>query len=173
MPENQRTNPQNTQGSAHAPSITKRESQTWTIEDGRVREGGSPGHFKADGVEPLSFNNPFGQPVERAWYDGKFVFALDVGGIEIPNAQGVKVAKEYQPVYAVELDHAGKPKKEPEKVEGQFNIYDSVPGQDKYSPIWQFYYVVVPRDYQVNQLRSEEDCLKSGYPIHRSNVFEN
>jgi hypothetical protein len=44
---------------------------------------------------------------------------------------------------------------------------------ERYSPIWQFNYVVVPRDYQPNTLRSEGDCLTSGYPIYRSQVFEN
>jgi hypothetical protein len=42
-----------------------------------------------------------------------------------------------------------------------------------YSPIWQFNYVIVPRDYAPNALRSERDCLKSGYEIRRSAVFEN
>ena len=56
---------------------------------------------------------------------------------------------------------------------GQFNIYDSVPGMDQYSPLWQFNYVVVPHDYEPNSLRSEQDCLDSGYPVHRSTVVEN
>jgi hypothetical protein len=43
----------------------------------------------------------------------------------------------------------------------------------KYSPIWQFNYVIVPRDYTANTLRSERDCLRSGYEIVRSMVFEN
>ena len=42
-----------------------------------------------------------------------------------------------------------------------------------YSPIWQFNYMAVPRDYHSNTLRSEGDCLASGYPIQRSQVFEN
>jgi hypothetical protein len=42
-----------------------------------------------------------------------------------------------------------------------------------YSPIWQFNYVIVPRDYAPNTLRSEKDCLESGYPIKKSRVFEN
>ncbi len=63
--------------------------------------------------------------------------------------------------------------REPERVEGQFNIYDSVPGMEKYSPLWQFNYVVVPRDYEPNTLRSEQDCLNSGFRIHRSTIIEN
>jgi hypothetical protein len=44
---------------------------------------------------------------------------------------------------------------------------------EKYSPLWQFNYVVVPRDYVANTLRSEEACLKSGYPVRKSKVVEN
>jgi len=43
----------------------------------------------------------------------------------------------------------------------------------KYSPIWQFNYVIVPRDYVANSLRSERDCLRSGYEIRQSQMFEN
>jgi hypothetical protein len=43
----------------------------------------------------------------------------------------------------------------------------------KYSAIWQFNYVIVPRDYVANTLRSERDCLRSGYEIKKSTVFEN
>jgi hypothetical protein len=58
-------------------------------------------------------------------------------------------------------------------VPGQLNIYDTVPGMDRYSPIWQFNYVIVPRNYEPNALRSEADFLASGYPILRSQDFEN
>jgi hypothetical protein len=85
----------------------------------------------------------------------------------------VKVAQEYQVVYGADLDGDGKPTSQPEAVPGQFNIYDSIPGMEQYSPIWQFNYVIVPRDYEPNRLRSESDCLTSGYRIVRSNVFEN
>jgi hypothetical protein len=43
----------------------------------------------------------------------------------------------------------------------------------KYSPIWRFNYVVVPRDYEPNSLRSESDVVKSGYQVKKSNNFEN
>jgi hypothetical protein len=77
-------------------------------------------------------------------------------------------------VYGVELDEHGRARAETKQmVEGQLNIYDTVPGMDRYSPIWQFNYVVVPRDYTPNTLRSEADCLTSGYPIVRSQDFEN
>lgn len=169
-----RTDPESTQAKQHTPKLDEEEGDGWTVGDGRISVEGRPGAgFKADGVESLTYNNPFEQGIERVWYDGKLVFSLDAGEIELAEAGNVKVAKEYQPVYTVELDERGKLKSEPEKVPGQYNIYDSVPGQAGYSPIWQFYYVEVPRDYEANSLRSVQDCEQSAYTIHKSNVFEN
>ena len=164
--------PAATQAAQNAPGVDESEGEGWTIEDARISRGGSPGGFRADGVEPLTYNNPFGQGLERVWFDGKIVFALDAGEIEMEEAGSVKVAREYQCVYSVELDERGK-LKEKEEVPGQYNIYDSVPGMEGYSPIWQFYYVVVPREYKPNTLRSIQECDASGYPIHRSAMFEN
>jgi hypothetical protein len=44
---------------------------------------------------------------------------------------------------------------------------------EKYSPLWRFNYVIVPRDYEPNSFRSEQDCLSSGYEIRQSTVIEN
>ncbi len=142
----------------------------WTIEHGNVAPGRAD-PWQGD-VEDLTYTNPFGQNLERVWFDGKVVYATELGELDVDPAT-VKVAQEYQVVYDVELDANGKPVREPERVERQYNIYDSIPGMEKYSPLWQFNYVVVPRDYEPNTLRSEQDCLDSGYPIHRSTVIEN
>ncbi len=147
------------------------EGPNWTVSAGEVGRGQAPS-WRADGVEALTFNNPFGQVMERVWFDGKVVFAVDLGRVVIDPAQ-VKVAQEYQVVYSAELDEQGRSATEPEMVPGQLNIYDTVPGMDRYSPIWQFNYVIVPRDYAANTLRSEGDCLSSGYQIVRSQDFEN
>jgi len=146
----------------------------WCVEDGDPRPKPVSPPYDDRGVERLTYSNPFNLEIERVWFDGKVVYAVESGELDI-DPQIVKVAQEYQIVYQVELDERGKLKddREPERVEGQYNIYDSVPGMDKYSPIWQFNYVIVPRDYQANALRSEQDCLSSGYPIQRSMVFEN
>jgi hypothetical protein len=145
----------------------------WTIEAGAPsRAGARAKSFGRGRTEPLTYDNPFRQELERVWFDGKVVYALEAGEVEVDLDQ-VKVAQEYQVVYSVELDERGKLKGEPERVEGQYNIYDSVPGMDKYSPLWQFNYVVVGRDYKPNTLRSEEDCLNSGFPIRKSTVVEN
>ena len=139
--------------------------------DGRL-EGLVVCEDRADGVEYLTYSNPFGQNFERVWYDDQVVFAVELGEVEV-EPDRVKVAQEYQIVYSVDLDDEGKLRGEPERVDGQYNIYDSVPGMEKYSPLWQFNYVIVPRDYAANTLRSEQDCLRSGYPIKKSRVFEN
>jgi len=142
----------------------------WAIHRGEPRPK-SRTKARLRDVEPLTFNNPYGYGIERVWFDGKVIYASEQGEVDIDEAK-VKVAQEYQIVYSVKLT----PKRHlatAKRVPGQFNIYDSVPGMRKYSPIWQFNYVIVPKDYIPNSLRSERDCLRSGYEIRRSMVFEN
>ncbi len=156
------------------------EEGVWCVTDGDPTWRARPETFRSDGVENLTYNNPYALEIERVWFDGKVVFAVESGEVDIDFdehrvARGNKVAQEYQVVHSVELDERGKLKdgREPERVEGQYNIYDSVPGMEKYSPLWQFNYVVVPSDYEANSLRSEADCLNSGYRIEKSTVVEN
>jgi hypothetical protein len=146
----------------------------WCVQDGTPVSMRRMQTYRPDGTENLTYSNPYRLKIERVWFDGKVIFAAEQGELDV-DVDRVKVAQEYQVVYDVELDEKGmlKDGKEPERVDGQYNIYDSVPGMEKYSPLWQFNYVVVPRDYEPNTLRSEADCLKSGYPIKKSNVVEN
>jgi len=143
----------------------------WVLKGGIPREA-SARPKKIEHREDVDYNNPYRYKIERVWWDGKIVFASEQGELDVDPAR-VKVAQEYQLVYRVSLDRRGKLRGEPDRVDGQYNIYDSIPGMRKYSPIWQFNYVIVPRDYTPNALRSEKDCLRSGYPIKRSLVFEN
>lgn len=153
----------------------------WVLTDGDPSPHEEhPKAYRPDGTENLTYSNPYASEVERVWFDGRIVYALDCGELDLDFdenrvARKNKVAQEYQIVYAVELDEQGKfaAGKEPEYVEGQYNIYDSVPGMEDYSPLWQFNYVVVGRDYEPNTLRSEADCLEGGYRIERSTVAEN
>jgi hypothetical protein len=145
----------------------------WCIQDGTPTKLESPPEvYRPDGTVNLSYSNPYNLNVERVWFDGKTVYAIEQGELDV-DVDKVKLAQEYQLVYAVELDAQGKLAREPERVEGQYNIYDSVPGMEKYSPLWRFNYVIVPRDYQPNSFRSEQDCLSSGYEIRQSTVIEN
>ena len=145
----------------------------WTIRRGKPRGKKRP-RDPLGAVEQLEYNNPYGYDIERVWFNGKIVFASEQGEVDIDEKK-VKVAQEYQIVYGVKLGPNGKLRRgtKPTRVAGQLNIYDSVPGMKKYSPIWQFNYVIVPRDYKPDTLRSEKDCLESGYEIRRSRVFEN
>ena len=152
-------------------AVQENEGPDWTVAAGEVSRGRQAA-WRSDGIEALTFNNPFGQVMERVWFDGKVVYAVDRGRVIVKPSE-VKVAQEYQPVYAVQLDDQDRSIGAPEMVDGQLNIYDTVPGMDRYSPIWQFNYVIVPRDYVANTLRSERDCLASGYQILRSQDFEN
>ena len=162
------------------PDMAAGQEGIWRIEGGEPAPLPPGEPYRTDGVENLTYSNPYRLDVERVWFDGKLVYAVESGEVEIAFdehrvANGNKVAQEYQVVYAVELDDQGKLKdnQEPERVDGQLNIYDSVPGMDTYSPLWQFNYVVVPRDYAPNTFRSEAACLDSGYPILKSTVVEN
>jgi hypothetical protein len=148
------------------------EGEGWTVADGVAAPDSAVLGYNGAGVERLTYNNPYGQTMERVWWDGRIVYAVDLGQVDLDVAR-VKVAQEYQPVYSAELDESGHAASPPEMVEGQLNIYDSVPGMEKYSPLWQFNYVIVPRSYVPNTLRSERDCLQSGYPILKSADVEN
>jgi hypothetical protein len=148
------------------------EEGVWTIDGGTPKPHPGEEPYRDDGTSALTYNNPYHLEIERVWFDGKIVYAIEQGELDI-DPSSVKVAQEYQIVYDVELDARGKPVREPERVPGQYNIYDSVPGMEKYSPLWLFNYVVVPRSYVPNTLRSEKDCLDGGYRIVKSTVIEN
>src|ERR1041385_409891 len=160
-------------GRARALSQVMKSDGTWAIRNGKPRPKKRP-RDPLVAVEQLEYNNPYGYDIEQVWFNGKIIFASEQGEVDIDETK-VKVAQEYQIVYAVELRKDGKlkSKTKPRRVRGQLNIYDSVPGMKKYSPIWQFNYVIVPKGYKANTLRSEKDCLESGYKIKRSRVFEN
>lgn len=157
---------------------TGEEEGVWCVADGEPSWRPRLDTFRPDGMENLTYNNPYALEIERVWFDGKVVYAVESGEVEIDFdehrvAQGNEVAQEV--VHAVHLDEHGKLEggMEPDRVDGQYNIYDSVPGMERYSPLWQFNYVVVPPEYEANTLRSEADCLNSDYPIEKSTIVEN
>src|SRR5215213_4077055 len=85
----------------------------WSIQDGTAVQHPPIPVYRDDGTENLTYSNPYNLEVERVWFDGHVVYAVEQGELEIEfdeqrNARGNKVAQEYQLVYAVELDEAGK-----------------------------------------------------------------
>ncbi len=116
----------------------------------------------------LDYNNPLLQPIESAWVNGKKYWAY---GPNIPlplDPSKTKVAQEYVIVYSVSQEHDWA-----EFVPLQLNIYDSIPGDPQYSPIWHLNWVVVPQSYVANTLRSAHDVLSSHYPIIASGNYVN
>lgn len=119
-------------------------------------------------TEQLDYNNPLFQPIETAWYDSRKYWAI---GPNIPlpiNPDQTKYAEEYMIAYSVSSVHDW-----PDLVPLQLNIYDSIPGQPQYSPIWHLNYVIVPQSYVPNTLRSAEQVKNSGYPIISSSNYVN
>ncbi len=83
-------------------------------------------------MERLDYNNPYGYNIERVSFDGRVIFATEQGELDV-DPKRVKVAQEYQIVYSVEFGADGKlkPETHPDRVPGQLNIYDSVPGTER------------------------------------------
>jgi hypothetical protein len=107
----------------------------------------------------LEYSNPHRQVVHPRWAGGQVVWSIPCGPVAI-DAKQTRVADEYIVVYSMEGDNG-----EPEKVKGQYTIYDTKPGDPGYSPLWCHNYVIVPRDYRPQTLRSQEAVVNSGYPI--------
>ncbi len=140
-----------------APVPEDEQEGRWVFRSGQPSPGGGAG-FNDDGVEALDYNNPHGLTIERVWFDGKIVFGVESGELEIDPAVN-KVAQEYQVVYEVELDERGKLVREPDRVEGQFNIYDSIPGYGAVQPG-----VAVQLRSRATQLRTPDPALGGRLP---------
>ncbi len=129
-------------------------------------------HYSRDERGPvaapeLTYSNPHQQRIGPRWVRGEVVWAMPLGIVHVDPAQ-TKWAKEYVVVYRLDG-----PDGRPERVPDQFGIYDSKPGDANYSPIWRYNYVLVPRDYQPNALRSEDDVLRSGYQVIEADTYPN
>lgn len=121
-------------------------------------------HYSRDVTEEIRdkdfiFTNPHNQPVGGRWVRGERVFAMPQGVIHIDPIKQ-KWAKEFVLIYGMDG-----PDGNPERVPDQWGIYDTKPGDADYSPIWRYHAVTVPRDYEPNTIRSEDDILSSGYPV--------
>jgi hypothetical protein len=115
----------------------------------------------------LEYSNPHGQTVHPRWAGGEVVWSNLCGPVSVDPNQ-TDVVDEYIIVYSME----GKEGK-PEKVKGQYTIYDTKPGDPGYSPLWRHNYVIVPRAYEPQTLRSKEDVISSGYQIVSTDKITN
>lgn len=118
-------------------------------------------------TEQLDYNNPLRQVVETAWYNNRKYWAFGPNvPLPVDTAQ-TKIAQEYMIAYSAS------PHGEPDLVPLQLNIYDSIPGMPQYGPIWHLNYVIVPRGYVPNTIRSAEQAVTSGYQIISSDRYVN
>lgn len=92
-------------------------------------------------------------PVRNAWFNDTSSRFVDAGMTPMRNAH----------VYA--FVHGFSTSGQPIRVQGQFNIADTVPADPLYSPLWLVNYVVVPQNYLPNSIRSEEDIFRNPYHI--------
>jgi hypothetical protein len=150
---------------------TAKAAKPQQIIDGKLTGLNMPSDWKiADRARELTFTNPFHQDVAARWVNGEIVYRISLGAVKV-DPKTTKVAKEYIAVYAAPAP--GDPPTKVERVPEQLAIYDTKPGDEGYSPIWHYHYVVVPRDYKPNTLRSEKDVLDSGYPVVAVDHFSN
>ncbi len=156
---------------AQGKKIEGKTERATKIVNGRIVGFDMPDDWKiAERAKTLTYTNPFNQDIAARWVDGEIVYRVSFGEVKV-DPKTAHVAKEYIPVYS-----APGPREPPTKIErvpGQLSIYDTKPGDTGYSPIWHYHYVVVPRDYEANTLRSEEDVLKSGYRIVPVDYYSN
>ncbi len=147
------------------------EPQPNQVINGRLTGFDMPPDWKLAGrAKELTYTNPFDQNLAARWVDGEIVYRVSFGEVKV-DAASAKVAKEYIPVYRA--PGPGDPPTRVQRVPEQLAIYDTKPGDQRYSPIWHYHYVVVPKDYKPNRLRSEKAVLQSGYEIVPVNHFSN
>lgn len=128
------------------------EKSNWSIKDsGRVEN--RPQVLNDDKIEP-------DRPKSGGWVKGDAVYTWTFETNITRNSTDVtKVATgiEYEPVTG--YDAAGNPN----RVSGQYNIVDTVPGQENYTPARRLVYVEVPADYVANTFKSVDDVKNSKY----------
>lgn len=93
-----------------------------------MRDSSGGLHYSRDTTEPieapeLTYSNPHRQRVGPRWVRGEVVVAMPCG-VDYVDPQKQRWAKEYVLCYAIEG-----PDGRPERVPGQFGIYDSRPGE--------------------------------------------
>jgi hypothetical protein len=89
----------------------KKTEGPWEIRHGRVYEKSPLRRARSAPAKQMSaatlreYNNPYRHRIERVWFDGRVVFATEQGEVDV-DPKKVKVAQEYQIVYAVKLTEA-------------------------------------------------------------------
>lgn len=102
-----------------------------------------------------------GKELVQGWYEGDEVYYPDYGA-NSPTAI---------PIWAFITGFDGDGN--PQFVEGQNNIIDSVPGQTGYSAFWEVNLVMVPEGYVANSVTSRADVVSMGWEIVTPGIVVN
>ena len=102
-----------------------------------------------------------GEPLVQGWYNGEEAFYPDFG----PNPP-VAI-----PIWAfiTGMDADGNP----QFVDGQMNIIDSVPNDPAYSAFWRVNLVMATEDYEANSIISADAARASGMEIMETDIVVN
>ena len=102
-----------------------------------------------------------GEPLVQGWYNGEEAFYPDFG----PNPP-VAI-----PIWAfiTGMDADGNP----QFVDGQMNIIDSVPDDPAYSAFWRVNLVMATEDYEANSITSADAARASGMEIMETDIVVN
>lgn len=128
-----------------------------------------------ENVENLKYNNPFGQQLDPAWNEGNKVFHFFLGAAT--TAPPYKVAMQYLPIRKSAYNGATTTVDDFMRLVKNAKVgtvvFDSVPGDANYSPIWHNHWVLVPDDYQADTLRSVAQVQQSGYEVVETPIWVN
>lgn len=114
----------------------------------------------------LLYNNPFNQDFNGGWYNGCRVYYLNLGQVFLKESKNI-IKDIYQ--FVCGFDDEGNPI----RVRGQDNVIDVVPSDKDYTPFWRIVYVVVPKDYVPQSIRSVQGIKKSGYETVETDMVVN
>lgn len=101
-------------------------------------------------------------PVVPAWHEGMPVGYLDVGPMP------VRAGAAFQLIHGID-----KATGKVVPVEGQKLVFDSLPTQPDYSPIWRLHYVRVPAGFQPDSIRSAKAIFEKKLPVRPTTTFLN
>lgn len=121
----------------------------------------TPGMIVNAPVVPLDSNSPV-YPIVPAWYDGKEVAYLDIGPMPI------RTGNVYQCIHGID-----KTTGEIVPVAGQKLIFDSLPSNPSYSPVWRMHYVRVPENFEPDSLRGTKAIYDRKLPVRPTEFYLN
>lgn len=121
----------------------------------------APGMFVNCPIVPQGTMLEGGEALVQGWYKGEAVFYPDFGA-NPPSALPIWA-------FVTGMDADGNP----QFVEGQNNVIDSVPDDEGYSAFWRVNLVTVDEGYEANSITSAQGVQDSGFEIAETDMVVN